>query len=96
MWAQIKSGLTESERVSLSLPEGETLAQAPRLAADEPLEVPPGMGGDMGGMPANPSTDSRSGGGRSEGAPSAGEGAKGGKRPEGSWGQGGEGSKSNG
>lgn len=96
MWAEIKSGLTEADRVSLSLPEGETLAPAPRLAADEPSEGPPSMGGDFGGMPANPSTDSRSGGGRPEGAPSGGEGAKGAKRPEGSWGQGAEGGKGNG
>ena len=54
-WAQIKSGLQQGERIALSLPDGESLVEAPRAeSASEPeTETAPAAGAERGGADAS-------------------------------------------
>ena len=54
-WAEIKSGLKQGERIALSLPDGESLAEAPRAesASESEIENPPAVGAERGNADAS-------------------------------------------
>lgn len=82
-WVQIVSGLSEGDRVSLSLPEGESLAPAPRSTGEAslegPAEIPTGGVPSLGDMPS-PGGATGMGGERTKGERPAG-----GEKPAGGW-----------